>query len=72
MSTQKVSKHFLKCLNKNSFDLLLICFVFHIRNSLEKQTENSGVLLNSHATEKVPYKKNFKSMCECFVLQVFA
>ena len=33
-------------LNKNSFDLLLISFVFYIRNSLEKQTENSGVLLN--------------------------
>ena len=34
------------CLNINSFDLLLISFVFCIRNSLEKQTENSGVLLN--------------------------
>ena len=34
------------CLNKNSFNLLLISFVFYIRNSLEKQTKNSGVLLN--------------------------
>ena len=34
------------CLNKNTFDLLSISFVFYIRNSLEKQTENSGVLLN--------------------------
>ena len=34
------------CLNKNSFDLLLISFVFYIHNSLEKQTKNSGVLLN--------------------------
>ena len=32
--------------NKNSFELLLISFVFYIRNSLEKQTENYGVLLN--------------------------
>ena len=30
-------------LNKNSLDLLLISFVFYIHNSLEKQTENSGV-----------------------------
>ena len=35
----------------NSFDLLLISFVFCIRNSLEKQTENSGVLLNSEHIE---------------------
>ena len=34
------------CLNKNSFDILLISFVFYVHNSLEKQTENSGVLLN--------------------------
>ena len=33
-------------LNKNSFDPLLIFFVFYTRNSLEKQTENSGILLN--------------------------
>ena len=36
------------CLNKNSFDLLLISFVFYIRYSLERQTKNSGVLLNCH------------------------
>ena len=36
------------CLNKNSFDLSLISLVFYIRNSLEKQTENSEVLLNCH------------------------
>ena len=35
--------------NKNSFDLLLISFVFYPRNSLEKKTENSGVLLNCMA-----------------------
>ena len=34
------------CLNKNSFKLLLISFVFNVRNSLEKWTENSRVLLN--------------------------
>ena len=34
------------CFNKNSFGLLLIYFVFYIRNSLEKRIENSGVLLN--------------------------
>ena len=40
-STHKVGEHFKKCVNKNSFDLLLILLI-----SLEKQTENSGVLLN--------------------------
>ena len=34
------------CLNKNTFDLLLISFVFYTHNCLEKQTTNSGVLLN--------------------------
>ena len=34
------------CLNKDSFDLLLISFVFYTHNTLEKQTENSGILLN--------------------------
>ena len=34
------------CLNKNAFDLFLNPFVFYMHNSLEKQTENSGVLLN--------------------------
>ena len=34
------------CLKKTSFHLLLISFVFYTHNSLEKWTENSGVLLN--------------------------
>ena len=40
------------CLNKNSFDLCLISFVFYARNSLKKQTENSGVLLNCQKEKK--------------------
>ena len=32
------------CFNKN---FLLISFVFYIHNSLEKQAENSGVLLKT-------------------------
>ena len=35
MNTHRVGKHFEICLNKNSFDLLLISFVFCTRNSLE-------------------------------------
>ena len=35
------------CLNKNSFDFLLISFVFYMCNSLEKQAENGGVLLKN-------------------------
>ena len=31
---------------KNSFDFLLIYFVFYMCNSLEKQAENGGVILN--------------------------
>ena len=50
MSTHKVGKQFKKmCLNKNSFNLLLILLIIdimYIRNSLEKGAENSGVLLN--------------------------
>ena len=34
------------CLNKSSFDLLLISFVYYTYNSLKERTENSGVLLN--------------------------
>ena len=34
------------CLNKNSFDLLLISIVFYTHNSLANQAENKGVLLN--------------------------
>ena len=36
------------CLNKNSFDLLLLSIVLYIPNYLEKRTENSRVLLNCH------------------------
>ena len=32
-------------LKKNPFDLLLISFVFNVRNSLEKWADNIGVLL---------------------------
>ena len=49
------------CFNKNSFDLLLISFAFYIRNSLEKQTENSEVLLNWHINIKNTFgTKEFK------------
>ena len=48
MSTHKVGEHFKKCVwTKNSFDLLLISFVFYIHNSLEKQIKNNGVLLKT-------------------------
>ena len=46
MSPHNVVKHFKKCVEQISFNLLLISFVFYVRNYLEKQTENSGVLLN--------------------------
>ena len=48
MNSHRVGEHLKKiCLNKNSLDLLLISFVFYIRNSLEKRAENSGVLLTA-------------------------
>ena len=48
------------CLNKNSFDLLLISFLFYISNSLEKWAENSGVLLNWLCQEIIIWNKNSK------------
>ena len=45
------------CLKKISYNLLTISFVFYVRNSLEKQTENSGVLLNSQIGIKKQWKK---------------
>ena len=47
------------CLNKNYFDLLSISFVFYIRNSLEKRTENSGVLLNCQEDKQLKFAPGF-------------
>ena len=47
MNTHRVGKQFKKCcLNKTSFQLLLISFLFYSCNSLENRAENRGVLLN--------------------------
>ena len=48
------------CLNRNSFDLLLISFVFYVRNSLEKWAKNSGVLLNCPSNQLL--KKMWKRL----------
>ena len=40
-------------LNKNSFDVLLIFFLFYTRNSLEKQAENSGVFIFSWSKTRI-------------------
>ena len=61
MSTCGAGEHFKKmCLNKNSFDPFLISFLF---NSLENQSENRGVLLNSQKTKEINFKdqRNFSS-----------
>ena len=51
-STHKVGKHFKKCVwKKIPLIFYWFLFVFYIHNSLEKQTENSGVLLNCRETE---------------------
>ena len=53
---------------QNSFDLLLISFVFYICNSLEKQTENSGVLLNCLNLSKLTIQED---LMKCYQLSVW-
>ena len=53
-------------LNKNSSDLLLISLVFLCRrNSLEKHTENSGVLLNCQRHKSLQPKTVDDKLWEC-------